>query len=413
MKAVQPFRDLAMAGGDMISKVAYKAGGPVLTTSYTGAGVAAAYSAHSFDLTRRIMAGEGLETLTEKEANAFSAYAATHGAFTQARQWTFDRSPFGYSTSHGTNAADAAMFAHGPGLTFKQSDYIGATMDKASLWNFNAFYGWPMDLSRRLIAPYATAVSSAQKEMVGRAGRWDTTGDQYRMLHHTEPRVRNAMQSFFNPFSLSNNRIARKLNVFQGAAQHTQTGGEDVMLGLSAMTQDITLMRKGILVNARYGDVNPPETYYDPRVVKHLDAPMAYELMKDPTFRYQKQIQDDANAMTVRRTAAAETLAIKRSQELMSFNSLQTPQGKFYSPIHFALQTLRVPDMISKHVARTKYGISSPNVGDSMKRSVNSMATGLKKFTQPGQMAWETRCAKCNAKNGRYGKCASCGATLW
>ncbi len=419
MTKFEPIRNLGMAAGDYISKVAYataegggKKGG-VLTASYTGAAVAAAYSAHSFDLSRRIMAGEGLESLNESEAAAFRKYAATHGAFTQARQWTFDRSPFGYSTSHGTNAADAAMFAHGPGLNFKKDDYIGATMDKYTMWNFNSFYGWPMDLARRIMAPYATAVSAAQKEMVGRAGRWDTTGDQYRMLYHTEPRVRSALQAFTNPLSLSNSKLARRLNLWQGSAAHHQVGGEDVMLGLSAMTQDVRLYRKGILVNARLGDVNPRETLYDPRVVKHLDAPMAYELLKDPTFKYQKQIQDDAHAMTVRRTAAGETLAIKRSQEMMSFNSLQTPQGKFYSPMHFAASMLGLPNMISKQVAKTKYGYSSGSIGQRLEAGVKNKAEGLKNFVQPNKLPFQSRCGKCGHMNGRYDRCAACGASLW
>ncbi len=419
MTKFEPLRNLGMAAGDYISKIAYataegggKKGG-TLTASYTGAAVAAAYSAHSFDLSRRIMAGEGLESLTEQEAAAFRKYASMHGAFTQARQWTFDRSPFGYSTSHGTNAADAAMFAHGPGLTFKKEMYVGAVMDKYTYWNFNAMYGWPMDLTRRMMAPYATAVSAAQKEMVGRAGRWDTTGDQYRMLYHTEPRVRSAMQSFFNPLSLSNSKLARRLNVWQSSAAHHQVGGEEVMLGLSAMTQDVRQYRKGILVNARYGDVNPRETLYDPRVVKHLDAPMAYELLKDPAFKYQRQIQDDAHAMTVRRTAAAETLAITRGREMMSFNSLQTPQGKFYSPIHFAASILGVPNMISKHVAQTKYGYSSGSLGQRLEAGVKNKAEGLKNFVKPAKLPYQTRCGKCGHMNGRYDRCAACGASLW
>ncbi len=419
MTKFEPIRNLGMAAGDYVSKIGLELAegggkkGGVLTASYTGAAVAAAWGAHSFDMTRRIYAGEGLESLTEAEASAYRKWASTNGALTQARQWTFDRSPFGYSTSHGTNAADAGMFSHGPGLTFKKEMYVGAVMDKYTYWNFNAMYGWPMDLTRRMMQPYATSVSAAQKEMVGRAGRWDTTGDQYRMLYHTEPRVRSAMQAFFNPFSLSNSKLARRLNVWQGAAAHHQVGGEDVMLGLSAMTQDIRLYRKGILVNARYGDVNPRETLYDPRVVKHLDAPMAYELLKDPAFKYQRQIQDDAHAMTVRRTASAETLAIKRTQEMMSFNSLQTPQGKFYSPVHFAASVLGLPDKISKHVAQKKYGYSSGSVGQRLEASVKNKAEGLSNFMKPAKLPYQSRCGKCGHMNGRYDRCAACGASLW
>jgi hypothetical protein len=410
MKAVAPIRNIAMAGGDYISKIAIKSGGPVLNTSYDVAAVGLAYRMQGFEVTRRIY--EGTSGVSEKEAGLYKTYASKYGAYLQAHQWALDRSPFGYSTSHSTNAADAALFASGPGLTFKTSDYVGATMDKGTMASFRLFYAWPMDLARKIMAPYATAISTGQKEMMGRAGRFDTTGDPLRMLHHTEPRVRSAMQAFLNPLSLSSNKIAQKLNVWGGSAQRRQVGGEDVMLGLAAATQDISLTRKGVYVTGRVGDANPREKMYNARMEGEIDAPMAYELMKNATFRYQRDIYDAAHTNTTRRTVSAEALAIKRSQELMSFSSLQTPQGKFYSPIHFALHALKVPDIGTKIAARAKHGYGG-SVGDSMRHSMKSMSQNAGFLLRPHMQVWEKRCPKCGANSYQYRKCASCGTRLW
>jgi hypothetical protein len=411
MKAASPFRNLGLASMDMVSKVGIKSAGAVLDTSYGIAAVGGAYSIHSNELTRRILSGQDADKLTAKEAAAYRDYAVTHGAFIQARQWTVDRSPFGYSTSHSTQGADAALFSHGPGLTFKKKDYIGAYMDKSTMMNFNALYGFPMDASRKVMSWFATPISAAQKEMSGRAGRWDTTGDSFRTLYHTEPRVRSAMQALLNPFSLSSGKLAEKLSGFTGKSRHSQVAGEEVMLGLSADTMDTMQTRKGVAVVGRYGDANPREKFYDVRNVQHLDAPMASELQKDSAFKYQQDINDAANNLTVRRTVSAESLAIKRLQEMMNFSSFQTPQGRFMTPVHFALIGLGIPNMISKHVAAAKHG-QQTSIGGDMRRSVKGMSEGMSRLMKPGNMVWEVRCAHCGARGNRHQKCGSCGKTM-
>jgi hypothetical protein len=411
MRVMTPWRNLGLASMDAVSKVALKSGGPVIDTSYGIAAVGGAYSIHSNELTRRILSGEDAAELTTKEAAAYRDYAAMHGAFIQARAWGVDRSPFGYDTSHSTNAADAALFSHGPGLTFQKKDYIGAYMDKTTMWNFNALYGFPMDLSRKVMSWFATPVSAAQKEMSGRAGRWDTTTDPFRILYHTEPRVQSAVQAALNPFSLSSSKLAQKLSGFTGASRKSQVGGEEVMLGLSSDTMDVVNQRKGVAIVGRYGDANPREKFYDVRNVQRLDAPMANEAMKMSEFKYDLDVQRAANDLTVRRQVSVESLAIKRLQEMMNFSSLQTPQGRFMSPVHFALIGLGIPNMVSQRIAAAKHG-GSASVGTQISHKVQSMGAGLKSFTRPGAMAWSTRCSNCGAKGSRGQKCGSCGKTL-
>ncbi|MEW6723018.1 MAG: hypothetical protein AB1324_07175 [Candidatus Micrarchaeota archaeon] len=416
MKAAKPFRDIGMHMGDYVSKIAYMSGGPLLDQSYKVAAYNAAYQMQSYRLALRIQEGHDMGSLSAAEQAAYRTYASKHGAYLQASQWALDRSPFGYSTSHATQAADAALFSHGPGLTFKMQDYLGAAMDKGTMRSFKLFYAWPMDLARKLISPYATAVSTAQKEMMGRASRWDTTGDPTRTLYHGQPRVRSAMQAFFNPLGLSTtSKWAKKLNIFApGDATTRQVGGEDVMLGLGASSMDTIQIRKGINIVGRIGSANPRERFLDYRNTAVLDAPMASELMRDDAFKYYRDIYENAHTNTTRRTMSAETLQMKRTQEVMSFSSLQTPQGKFYSPVHFALHMLRIPEMGAKYAMRAKHGYGGGSVGDSMKRSVREMAEGMGRAFTPHRDIYRVSCPHCGHTTAqRFSKCGSCGKRLW
>lgn len=416
---IKPFRDIAMHGGDYISKVALAAGGDVHRTSYDITAVSSQQRMHSFRVASQIQSGQILNGLTEEEKVAYRAVAAQHGAFVQVWQYAIDRNPWRMSTSFGTHQAWASMFHFGPAVPFNVKDNLRAYMGKGEYSNFMSLYGFPMDLAGKIMRPYIGMMRGMQMSMQGYASKWDSTGDALRQWNYTEPRLLEAMQSL-NPFSFKwfpgkNSERMAKLNAVGGSLERHQLSGQEYLLGLRQAPQDIFLQKKGIYANARTEDVNPGETFYDYRMTMKTDAPMAEYLFrtKEATYMYDREMYKSAMDNTSRRTVSAEALAMRRDQELRGFgvlaNSLfgwANPLGFiWHAPVPLMPQSLTPKEIVTKYVARSKHGYGGGGFGDSMRSMAEGMGKGVSRLVQPHKMSMVVYCPRCGTSNYRGSAC--------
>jgi hypothetical protein len=412
---VKPFRDIAMHGGDYVSKVALASGGSLLRTSFDITAVSSQTRMQSFRLANAINSGELMNGLSKDEAMAYRNVAIQHGAYVQVWQYAIDRNPWVMSKSFGTHQAWESMFHMGPAVPFKVRDNLRAYMGKGEYAGFMSLYGFPMDLAGSMMKPYINMMRGMQMSMQGYASANDQQGDALRQWNYTEPRLMEAMQSL-NPFSAkwfpgkTGERIA-KLNVFGGSLEAHQLAGPDYQTGLKQGPSHLFLKRKGVYAFARTGDVNPGETEYNYRMEMRAAQPMAEYLFreKEAAFMYDKQLQEDAMNNTMRRTVSAEALQIRRTQEMQSFGIMQNPLFGWASPLGFLWHTPMAPglaprDQISKMVARSKHG-GGGGWGDSIRRLGDTLTQGATRIAQPHKTAMVVYCPRCNMSNYRGSKC--------
>jgi hypothetical protein len=422
---MKPFRDIAMHGGDYISKVALASGGPVLRTSFDITPISSQLRMHSFQLANSINSGKILEGLTGEEKAAYRNVAAQHGAYVQVWQYAIDRNPWVMSKSFGAHQAWESAFNMGPGVPFKVKDNLRAYMGKGEYAGFMSLYGFPMDLAGKIMKPYISMMRGMQQSMQGYASSWDMQGDALRQYNYTEPRLLEAMQSL-NPFASkwmpgkTGDRIA-KLNMFGGSLEQHQLAGEDYLTGLKQGPSHIFQKRKGVYAHARTGDVNPGETDYNYRMEMHAAQPMAEYLYrtKEASFIYDKNLQEDALNNTMRRTVSAEALAIRRDQEMRGFGILQNSLFGWASPLGFLWHNPAVPgmsprDSISKMVARSKTGQGGSWL-DGVRNLGTNLKTGTSRLVQPHKTAMVVYCPKCGMSNYRGSRCKnpSCKQVLY
>jgi hypothetical protein len=425
---LKPFRDMAMHGGDYISKVALASGGSLLKTSYDITPVSSIYRLHSHQLASRIMSGQGMENLTEQEKTAYRAVANSHGQYLQVWQYAIDRNPWRSSTSFGTHQAMASFFQFGPAMPFSISDNLRAFMGRGEYRNF-AYgpYGFAMNAAGKLMRPYINMMRGMQMSMQGYSSRWDTHENQLMRWNTTEPRLHEAMQSL-NPFSArmfpgrTGERIA-KLNGMGGSLERHQLAGPEYMAGLRQATQDISYVRKGIRYSARTMDANPGETVVNERNEHVSDVPMAEYVIREKyaTYMFDKNIREAAMNNTVRRTVSAEALAIRRDQEIRGFGVLQNSLFGWANPVAF-LWHMPVPgmpssltpkDVVANWVRRSKHGGGGGNFGDGVKRMAEDAAQGTSRFMQPHKISMIVYCAKCGCSGYRGSACKACKAPLY
>jgi hypothetical protein len=424
---IKPFRDMALHGGDYISKIALASGGPLLKTSYDITPVSSIYRLHSHQLAARIMSGKDMEKLTEQERSAYRAVANSHGQYLQVWQYAIDRNPWRTSTSFGTHQSWASFFQFGPAVPFSVSDNLRAYMSRGEYRNFTwGPYGFAMNAAGKLMRPYINMMRGMQMSMQGYASRWDTHENQLMRWNYTEPRIHEAMQSL-NPFSSrwfpgrTSERIA-KLNGMGGSLERHQLAGPEYMAGLRQATQDISYVRKGVRYTARTMDANPGETVVNERNEHVSDVPMAEYVIREKlsTYMYDKNIQKAAMDNTVRRTVSAEALAIRRDQEIRGFGVLQNSLFGWANPVAF-LWHMPVPgmpssltpkDVVAKWVARSKHGHGG-TFGDGVKRMAQDAAQGASRFVQPHKISMIVYCAKCGCSGYRGSACKACKAPLY
>lgn len=425
---IKPFRDIALHGGDYISKVALAAGGSLHKTSYDITPVSSMYRMHSFQLANKIGSGDALKGLTEAEKVAYRAVAAQHGSYIQVWQYAIDRNPWRTSTSFGTHQAWESFFQFGPAVPFSVRDNLRAYMSKGEYSNFVLGpYGFSMQMANKLMRPYIGAFRGMQMSMQGYASRWDKTGNALMQYNYTEPRIQEAMQSL-NPFSQkwfpgkTSERIS-KLNGMGGSLERHQLAGPDYQTGLRQAPQDIFLKRKGVYASARTGDANPAETIYNYRMELQSDAPMAEYLFrsKEAAYLYDKNVQKAALDNTVRRTVSAEALAIRRDQEIRGFGVLQNSlfgwanpiAFLWHMPVPFAPSSLTPKDVVANWVRRSKHGGGGGNFGDGMRRMAEDMGQGASRFMQPHNIAKIGYCGKCGMSGYKGTACRACKAPLY
>jgi len=422
---IRPFRDIALHGGDYISKVALASGGKLLQTSFDITPVSSQLRMQSFQLANKINSGEILNGLSQEEKVAYRAAAVQHSAYINVWQFAIDRHPGVMSKSFGAHQAWESAFNMGPAIPFKVRENLRAYMGKGEYAGFMSLYGFPMDLAGKIMRPYVSMMRGLQQSMQGYATSWDMQNDALRQYNYTEPRLLEAMQSL-NPFASkwipgkTGDRIA-SLNKFGGSLEQHQLAGNDYLDGLKQGPSHIFQKRKGVYAHARTGDVNPGESEYDYRMTMHAAQPMAEYLYRqnEAAFMYDKNLQQDALNNTMRRTVSAEALMIRRNQEMSTFGITQNSIFGFGSPIGFLYHNPLVPgmsprDSISKMVTRSKQG-----GGGSWLDGVRNIGTNLKqgasRLVQPHKTYMVVYCPKCGMSNYRGSRCKnpSCHQVLY
>ncbi len=422
---VKPAQDIGLHAGDYISKVALEAGGSLHTASYEITPTSEYYRQHSWKLSENIMSGKGQEGMTDAEKVAYRNVAMQHGAYHQVWDYAIDRNPWRTSTAYGATQSWASFFHFGPASNFKVRDNLRAYMGQNEYAGFMAVHGFALDLAGKMMQPYVGAIRGMQMSMQGYASKWDQRDDALRQWNHTQPRLREAMQSM-NPFSYrwfpgkASEQVA-KLNVYGGSLEQHQLAGPEYMAGLRQAPQDIFLQRKGVYASARTGEANPAASYYNYRHELKYDAPMAEYLVrqKGAEFMYDKKVQEAAMSNTQRRTVSAEALAINREQQLRGFGVMQNPLYGWANPLAFVwhapiplMPSSATPkDIVANMMRKHKTG-HGESWGDTMRSVGESVKKGAKDFVSPGMLHRVVYCPKCSRSGYRGSRC-SCGQSLY
>ncbi|VVC03040.1 Uncharacterised protein [Candidatus Bilamarchaeum dharawalense] len=431
-KVWRPARDIVMHGLDYVSRIALLSGGPIHSTSYDITAVSSVYRQHSMRLASAIMAGKYEKDLSDDEKAVYRSVAMSNHAFFQVWQFAIDRNPWRASSSFGTHQAWSSFFHFGPAVPYDININLRSFMDKGTYANFMSSYGFPMQAAKFMMRPYVNMFRGFQMSMQGYASKWDSTDDTLRQWNYTNPRILEALQSM-NPFSaamygkgkLSNS--LSKLNVFGGSLERHQLAGADYQAGLLQSAPDIMLHRKGIYSTARTGDANPGESFYNYRSELQLDATMAEYLTRtrDATFAYDQAVRDSAMDNTTRRTVSAETLNIRRRQELDMFGFERNSLWGYFNPILF-LHHIPVPifpqsitprDLIANWRAKAKHGSASGvgGFGEGINKMAQDIAHKSYMALHPHRIAQVVYCPKCGMSNFRGSMCKnpSCKSYLY
>jgi len=422
---LKPFRDIGMLAGDYISKVSLLAGGSLLRSSYDITPLSELYRQRSRELAFDVFSGKYAKDLTKEEQVAYRQLGVDHWRFHQVWDYAIDRHPGRTSTSYGSPATFAAGFNMGPSSTYSVKDNLRAYMNKGEYANFMTIYGFPMDVAAKILMPYQSMVRGMQMSIQGYPSKWDRSGDPMKMWDHTQPRFSEWMQSF-NPFSFSwfggkNSEYIKKLNVFGGSLERSQLAGADFLKGLSQGPQDLFHSRKGIFSNMRTMDANPGASAYDYRSTLQLDAPMGEYLYrnKEGAFFHDEGVRKAAMDNTVRRTVAAEALALTRERELRHLGVAANPlygwanpfAFLWHMPVAFVPSSITPKEIVSKWMLRAKGG-QPASFTDSMRSFAERSTTGMKQFFQPDLRMRISQCGKCGRSNPRGAKC-QCGSYMY
>ncbi len=413
-RVTRPLRDIGMAIGDYISKVATIAadtpkGRGILSSSYDISAVSAAASIHSHTLV------EGIETgrwgkLSDAEKRAYYTFAMKNSAREQASQWTLDRNPWGLSSSMGTHQSDVSRFYMGPAGNFDYRAHVGAFLTPGEKINFDAIYGFSLPINTSIARFYQNMFSTSQKAIHGAPGRFDSTGDPLRSMQHSSPRLREAMQAIFNPFASgwSDSWLSRalvKMNVVESSAAKRYTGGNAVLSGLSGSAQDFSDL-KGAMVEARLGNINPAESVGSYRLDRLLHSRMASRLVAEQIgqFAYDKDVINASLNNIIPRTVQAEALAIQRNSEQRGYGIFQNDIFAHASPVLWPIHKLKLKDILTKVVSVHKEG-HGWSFGDGLNRWGQDVAhrTSMLRYS----VARISECPLCHTTRLRGSRCTT------
>jgi len=429
MKAIKPFRDMALNFGDMVSRVALEAGGEVHRASWDVIPHSEYYRQLSWRNAQRIMSADfDSLNLSDAEKKAYRRLAIQQGQFDQIWAFAIDRHPGGASTSWGTHQAWAARFHCGPQDTYNVNDNLRAYMTKEEFKNFMAHSGAVISIARKMMSPYASITRGMQMSMQGYASKWDTQKNMFKQYEFTQPRMLEAMQAL-NPFSvtLGKGRLAQalsKANVFESSLEKRQLAGNDFRAGLGIAPQDIWLNTSGAYSDARIGAANPGLSFYSYRANLKMDSGMADYMWRagGAATMFNKEINDLAHDCSHRRTASAEALHIRRGQELRGFGASQNSMFGWASPAMFlwhfpapGTHAFGLRNITSSLVQFVKSGGRRGSYMDRLGEMADHVGESLGRAARPWKTSNVVYCPNCGKAGYRGASCSgrNCRSMLY
>ncbi|MFH2101106.1 MAG: hypothetical protein ABII71_03390 [Candidatus Micrarchaeota archaeon] len=429
MKAIKPFRDMALHVGDYVSRVALSAGGELHKASWEITPYSEFYRQASWRNAQRIMSADLNQLgLSAQEQKAYRRLAIDQGRFDQVWAFAIDRNPWLASSSFGTHQAWAAKFHFGPQDTYSLSNNLQSYMTKSEYMNFMAHSGAVISVARRMMAPYTNMFRGMQMSMQGYASKFDSVNDPLRQYNFTQPRVLEALQSL-NPFSASigRGRLAQALNksnVFQSSLEARQLAGNDFRGGLGAAAQDMWLQNEGVYSDVRIGAANPGLSAYSYRANLRLDPTMAANMLRsgDASVLFEKEIQDSALDTHHRRTISAEALQIRRGQEMRGFGVSQNSMFGWANPLLFMWHmpapgtgSFGLRNITTSLVDFVKNGHRGGGYMNRLADTADRTGAALGRAMRPWRMSSVCYCANCGRAGYRGATCsnANCRSRLY
>ncbi len=426
MKAIKPFRDMAMHLGDYVSRVALDTGGAVHQASWEITPFSEYYRQQGWRNYMRIMSTDFDKLgLSEQEKKAYRSLALSHGRYDNVWAVAIDRNPWESSSSFGTHQSWAAKTHFGPGAPMAARDNMRAYMSRGEYINFMIHSGFVIETARKMMAPFVNMTRGPQMSMQGYASRWDLNKDTLRAgYNYTPPRMLEALQSL-NPFtaSLGGGRISRalnKANYFQGSLEARQLAGKDFRdSGLSAGPQDSWLNTPETYTNVRVGSANPGLSFLNYRMKLKMDPNLANYMwsMGNSASAFHRDIQETAMHNINRRTASSESLAMRRSEELRGFGISQNSMFGFLNVPMFAWHMPGLPWFGGRSITnaifnRAKYG-KRGKWSDRASEFLGGAAGTIGRAARPWKMANVVYCPNCGSPGHRGAPCSRCRKPLY
>jgi len=438
MKTLKPIQDFAKLAGNWAVRMAHDGAGDRYVASYDLSPKSQFVKMHQMRLGMQILQTDFNELLktasTEYERRQLSAayrsYALSFGGWHNVWEVTVDRNPQRTSTAHNAQQSWAGAFQYGPAQPMPLRANLRGYMDRAEYTNFMAMQGWPAMIARKLIMPYQKMIAGTQRAMQGYVGRSDAT--PHDALHpygnYTQPRLLETLR-FANPMSFSWGRgwagkAIQKMNMFpESSAERAQLTGYDHQLGLTQRysLSGVSTVYKGADGIARNMLANPGQSWMDTRAYEQMAGTMAeYLMMKSGKmsgyYANDPLIRRSALTDTIRRTVSAETLALKRQQELMGYGITQNTLYSWANPLLFAWhmgipgypQSLSPKELISGAVNRWRRGYSEGNMLDSVKGQLKRAGLAMNRAFTPYKGSLHRWC-RCGVPGIGPGVCKMCG----
>ena len=413
-RVMKPARDIGLHIGHWISRVALVGAGSLLTTSYDIAAISAFQRVHGMKMMMQIYSGDLPSDLSEKERSLLNTLAVRYSRWKQVHDWTVDRNPWRESSSYGSGQSYEAKFNMGPRRVPPTEAYLGAYYNRAEWRNMMwGPYGGTMNLAAKALQPLQSMIGQLQMSMQGYPSSWDSSGSPLRNVDHTDVRFLEAL-SGLNPLNHTTNKYLRSLNVWESSTERRQLAGKAFLEGLTAGPQHVNHLRKGIYTNVREGGWSPSYLHGDYRMETYLDPAMAEYAFraKETLYLYDQKWRDQAMNNTMRRTVAAEELAIKRRQELASYGITTNPLFGWATPIAFAWhlpfplvpQSLTPRDLTAKALEKSRGGRGG-GVWSAIEGMGRGAYEGTARLLQPRTASKIVYCPYCKTSNFRGTEC--------
>jgi|GEM_PF-1234816 len=415
------FRNLRYEFGSYFVKTTLAGSRQVVDALYDSVITSEYLKEHSLRMSMNWIANvHKIRDMSAPEISAYNEVARAHWAFHQAWAWAIDRS-IRTTPSQGLIQVTEHAFHHGPGhILGSIKDYVRATMTGPEYAMFYAFYGWPMDLAAKLHRPYVNMFRSIQTAMQGYPSRWDVNqADALKPFEYTDARPLEALRSVSN--ILGTGKLS-KLKVWESATDYKHLSGDEIMKGLRQAPQDIYYRRSGVDSIARTGMANPGVSYHNYRYELQLDEAAASYLWRtrDAVYLFDKEIEQQAHRSTVRRTVAAEALAMKYDQEIRGFGVLQNAVYGWFNPLLFAWHTplplwptsWTIRDVATRFAAR-RHGYEQEPWSARVEQLAADLGAAAYRAATPWKGTSVVYCPKCGRPGYRGTVCRSCSTTLY